>query len=124
MEAIIDYSNEFSKDIVYVTDDLKEDWWILDKSKKPLSPITELTIELDSASERKFWMYQTLEFVQKSKEIIKSKIKSESIQDILAVSEKHFLSSKISHGIKLSASREKEEQWRIKRLEKFCNVLF
>jgi len=116
-KQIIDYSKELSKPIIFVMDDLKEDWWILDKKRKPLSPRTELLAELESASKQGFWMYQTTEFIQKSKTIIKSKIKPESIEDILAVSEKHFISSKVSHGIELSANREQEEPWRIKRLE-------
>lgn len=116
-KQIIDYSKEFNKSIIFVMDDLKEDWWILDKQRKPLSPRTELLVELDSASIQRFWMYQTSEFIQKSKTIIKSNIKLESIEDILAVSERNFISSKISHGIELSANREQEEPWRIKRLE-------
>ena len=116
-KQIIDYSKEFNKSIVFVMDDLKEDWWILDEKRNPLSPRTELLTELDSASEQRFWMYQTTEFFQKSKTIINSNIKHKSIEDILAVSEKHFISSKISHGVELSANREQEEPWRIKRLE-------
>jgi hypothetical protein len=116
-KQIIDYSKKFDKSIVFVMDDLKEDWWILDKRRKPLSPRAELLEELNSASKRRFWMYQTTEFIKKSKTIIKSKIQTKSIEDILAVSEKHFISSKIYLGVELSANKQQEEPWRIKRLE-------
>ena len=115
-KQIIDFSKEFNKDIIFVIDDIKEDWWIL-KKRKPVSPRFELIAELESASKQRFWMYETSEFIQKSKTINKSKIKPESIEDILTVSERHFILSKFSHGIELSANREQEEPWRIKRLE-------
>lgn len=116
-KQIIDYSKEHNVPIVFVMDDLKEDWWKLDEKRKPISPRDELILELNGASQQRFWMYQTSEFIQKSIAIIKSNIKPESIEDILAVAKRNFITSQISHRIKLSANREQDEPWRIKRLE-------
>lgn len=98
-------------------DDLKEDWWILDKKRNPIMPRIELTEELFETSQQQFWMYQTSQFIEKSKKILSSSVKTESIENILEVSMRHLLSTKNINSIELSANREDEEPWRIKRLE-------
>lgn len=116
-KQILTYSLETQKSIIFIMDDVKEDWWILDKKRSPIMCRTELTEELFETSQKQFWMYQTAQFIEKSKKLLSSSVKTESIKNILEVSMMHLLSTKNINSIELSANREDEEPWRIKRLE-------
>jgi hypothetical protein len=47
------------KPIIFVMDDKKEDWWILDKKHNPIIPREELFDEISDKAKVKFWMYTT-----------------------------------------------------------------
>lgn len=81
-KQIIEYSKALNKPIIFVIDDVKEDWWTLDKKNNPLGPRTELIDEIDHNSNTPFWMYTTLQFLEKSKDLLGSKIKENAIKEV------------------------------------------
>lgn len=81
-KQILDYSKEIKKPIVFITDDLKEDWWILNKNRQTISPREELIDEIQSYSNMDFWMYDSSQFLDKSREILKTDIKKEAIDEV------------------------------------------
>ncbi len=121
-KQIINEAKKSTKPIIFIMDDLKEDWWILNKKRQPISPRTELIDEILEISNNRFWMYKTDEFFAKSKTLIHSKITENSIENIKEISK--ITGPKNYKHIELSANREDDEPWRLKRLEdvaKFYN---
>jgi len=123
-KQILNEAKSNLKPIIFIMDDLKEDWWILDKKRQPVSPRTELIDEILEISKNKFWMYKTDEFFVKSKTLIHSKITEHSIENIKEISKLN--GPRNYKHIELSANREDDEPWRLKRLEnvaKFYNQI-
>lgn len=60
---IIDYASQKAKDIIFVTDDQKEDWW--NKSYgKTIGPRIELRKEFINKTNRKFHMYDMANYIE------------------------------------------------------------
>jgi hypothetical protein len=121
-KQIINEAKKSKKPVIFIMDDLKEDWWILNKKRQPISPRTELIDEILEISNNRFWMYKTDDFFVKSKFLIHSKIAEHSIENIKEISK--ITGPKNYKHIELSANREDDEPWRLKRLEdvaKFYN---
>jgi len=121
-KQIINEAKKSGKPVIFIMDDLKEDWWILNNKRQPISPRRELIDEILAISNNRFWMYKTDDFFEKSKLLIHSKIAVHSIENIKAISK--ITALKIFKHIELSANREDDEAWRLKRLEnvaKFFN---
>ncbi len=113
-KQILEYVSDNKKPVLFVVDDFKEDWWVLDKNRKPISPRPELIDEIEEISDLKFWMYSTQEFIEKSKVFFNTNLKDDSIEEIKSVYVSKF--NKYVAGIKISANREEEEPWRLQRL--------
>lgn len=120
-KQILKHANDTKKPIILVVDDFKEDWWILDKKKKPVSPRPELIDEIEEFTNVSFWMYSTQEFIEKSKTFFNPEFKDESIEEIKNVYISKF--NKYVAGILISANREDEEPWRLERLRKVVNFI-
>lgn len=116
-KQMIDISSETKKPIIFIMDDIKEDWWILDKKRNPICPRPELIAELKEISGQTILIYQTPSFLEESKEFLKSKVKEESIENIVTVSEERATPPNDFNGIALSANREDEEPLRLWRLK-------
>jgi len=112
-KEIIRYAQNARKNIILVINDVKEDWWYLDNKKKNIAPRYELIKEFKDIVNSNFWMYEMGDFLYKANKYISTSIKDETIEDIIAISEKSILSSDII----LSANREIDEPWRINRLK-------
>lgn len=116
---------EFAKDnkgsVVLVIDDLKEDWWILNKTGKPVKPRVELIDEVFEIAHVKFWMYTSSDFINASKKYIDSKIKDDTIEEVKEITYNDV--EKFVDGIYLSANREEREPGRLKRLLNVVNFL-
>lgn len=110
----IEYAKQEKKPIIFIMDDFKEDWWVLDNKRNPVKPREELIEEVLEYADVQFWMYSTSKFIETSKSIIKSEIDEKSITEVKNVSIP-MLRTKVA-GITLSANRQDEERWRLERL--------
>ena len=87
---IIDYAKREKKNIIFITDDSKEDWWLEHKGRI-IGPRPELIDEIQNEAEISFYMYRPGVFMQYANEHLQQEIKPESISEIrdLSESEKH-----------------------------------
>ncbi|HJR99758.1 MAG TPA: PIN-like domain-containing protein, partial [Flavobacterium sp.] len=116
-KQIIEYSNNEKKPIILIMDDLKEDWWVLDKKRKPIMPRPELIEEIRESGNAEFWMYTISDFLKKFPELIEET----TIQEVQNVTDNR---DELYNGkILLTAHRSREEPFRIKRLQNVANFL-
>lgn len=122
-KQILDYAKGNKKSIIFIIDDIKEDWWILDKKRTPLFPRQELIKEFQELSQRKILMYPISVFIKKSRELLDIKIKQESIDNISMVEEEKNSLPREYNGIELSADDEQRRRlYRLKDVASFyCN---
>jgi hypothetical protein len=113
-KQIIEFAKVNKNPVILVMDDLKEDWWILSKERKPIKPREELIDEILEIANVRFWMYSTADFIKVSKRYINSKIRDNTIEEINDI--KYAEVVRIVDGINLSASGEADEPGRIRRL--------
>jgi hypothetical protein len=73
------------KQIIFVTDDGKEDWW-REEQGKTIGARPELVEEICKAGASMFYMYTPERFLKYAKEYIKVDIKEESIQQVEEIS--------------------------------------
>lgn len=59
---ILDYAEVNGKDVIFITDDKKEDWW-LEAMGKTIGPRSELVKEFSERTGRKFIMYSSRRFI-------------------------------------------------------------
>ena len=87
---IIDWAKENQQDIVFITDDRKEDWW-LEYEGKTLSPRPELVEEIHREATVRFHMYKPAQFMRQATEYLNSTL------DNTAVSEAITLTNTFAH---------------------------
>lgn len=98
-KQILEYAKEVKKNVVFICNDLKEDWCIKDNKNndRVKNPRFELIKEFYDHTGKEFWMYSPSQFLYTAKEILKADIKDESINEIRefnsAKSVNDFLSS-------------------------------
>jgi hypothetical protein len=77
--------SEQVKDIVFVTQDGKEDWWRLapgkDSKRARLAPLESLAEEVRAAGADRFWMYQLDTFLREAEKQLKVKVSDLTIED-------------------------------------------
>ena len=78
---IMDFAKENSKHIIFLCDDLKDDWW-WSPSDTTLGPRPELIHEFTSETKQLFYMYPPDRFMKWSKNYIKVDIKDEVIEEL------------------------------------------
>ncbi|MES2131124.1 MAG: PIN-like domain-containing protein [Bacteroidota bacterium] len=86
-KQILEYAKEHKKNVVFVCNDVKEDWWQLigDKKtekKKADDPRKELIKEFKDYSGTDFWMYNQAKFLNIANTLIKSKVSGKYIEQI------------------------------------------
>ncbi len=84
-KQILEYSIEAQKPIIFICNDLKEDWYNVDKStseKKIRAPREELLKEIYDFSGTEFWMYNLTQFLEKSNVYLGTSINETDIQNI------------------------------------------
>jgi hypothetical protein len=86
-KQILEYSKENRKNIVFVCNDLKEDWWNMvtdrkDQKKRPGGPRREQIKELKDHSGGNFWMYRQARFLDLANTLIRSNVPSKYIEQI------------------------------------------
>jgi predicted nucleic acid-binding protein len=85
-KEVLNLSKEKQRPIIFITDDKKDDWWLI-QSGKTISPRPELIAELYQYSENKFWMYDVERFVQFSAKETQTIISELVIDELRKISE-------------------------------------
>lgn len=83
-KQIISFAKKNKKSIIFVTDDVKEDWWKLkDKTNKTiLSPREELIKEMFEVAGVDYYSYQTNKFIEFARDIFNLQIGEDTIEEI------------------------------------------
>lgn len=63
-KQILRHSESSGKSVIFITNDAKEDWWLLDSNKKPVEPRQELLDEFREYSEKSYIMLNLSMFIQ------------------------------------------------------------
>ncbi len=63
-KQILCHAESSRKSVIFITNDVKEDWWHLDNDKKPVEPRQELLDEFKDYSENSFMMLNLSMFIQ------------------------------------------------------------
>ena len=78
---IIDYSCTNKKNVIFITNDSKEDWWWKAKGKT-IMPHYSLREEFYKKTNCNFYMYSTLQFISYSKIHLAAEFKDESLTEV------------------------------------------
>lgn len=78
---IIEISVETKKPIIFITDDRKEDWWLINLGKT-ISPRPELLKEFKSKTNQIIHFYKPFQFLKYSNSYLGNDIKKEIIQEV------------------------------------------
>ncbi len=84
-QQIIDYAEKNKKSIIFVIDDVKEDWVHVikhDKEKRIDRPREELIKEIKDRANTDFWMYTFSQFLYKAKERLNAKIDTKVLEEV------------------------------------------
>ncbi|NQT59380.1 MAG: hypothetical protein HQ557_10415 [Bacteroidetes bacterium] len=99
---IIDFSHNNQKSVIFITNDLKSDWWKGSKKKNNISPRPELINEFQRKTNQSFWMYSFDDFLNEVENNLRDieiddmenlKEEIQSLQDFDA--EKEFIEKRI-----------------------------
>ncbi len=77
---ILDKSISDGCNVIYVTGDLKEDWW-LRPNGKTVGPLPELIEEFVRKTSRKFYMYMPDRFLQRAGDYLKQAVSPEAMKE-------------------------------------------
>ncbi|MBH0066041.1 PIN-like domain-containing protein [Psychrobacter sp. SZ93C1] len=114
-KQIIEFAHENQKkNIIFVTDDKKEDWMRIINShgKKTISARPELVSEIfKEASVENFYIYDTKGFLDYSKEYLETDIQDETIKDIQSIFVESSVNSNIQKNIEGFHIREQVVRW-------------
>ena len=80
-KEIINYSKSNKKNIIFITDDKKEDWFYTVKGET-IGPRLELSIEFEKETECSFYLYTMDQFLELSKEVSKPALRQSVIDEI------------------------------------------
>lgn len=72
-KEVLLYAKDNKKDIIFVCDDVKEDWYIADEKKKLFTPRHELLKEFHDVTGKECWIYPLRFFIEKLEQYHKSK---------------------------------------------------
>jgi hypothetical protein len=81
-KQILEYAKEVNKPIIFICNDLKEDWCYLEKGteKRIESPREELIKEIYDSSSTEFWMYNQAQFLYKANTLISKTVEDDEIE--------------------------------------------
>lgn len=77
---LIDYAKSEKKPLIFITDDMKEDWW-LEHEGKIISPRPELIQEMSFEAGVQFYMYSTDRFMNYAESFLKLTDQQEAIEE-------------------------------------------
>jgi hypothetical protein len=71
------------KDVIFVTSDVKEDWWLDTKSSSGVRPLPELCMEMRrKGGADRFWMYTLHEFMSESNKHLGANVTQQALDDV------------------------------------------
>lgn len=85
-KQILEASENFKKDVILITDDKKEDWWVRFNGKT-ISPRPELKKEFQNITKQSFYMYQSHRFLQLATENLNEKVNEDAIKEVINLQE-------------------------------------
>jgi len=80
-KQIIQKSKDSKVDVLFISDDRKEDWW-LDHQGKTISPRPELIKEFRTETSKDIYFYKPFQFLEYSNEFLNSEIKEDIIEEV------------------------------------------
>ena len=84
-QQVIDYAHTNKKPIIFITNDVKDDWVYTvkhDKEKRIDRPREELIKEIKDHANVSFWMYTFSQFLYKAKEKLNTQIESTVLEEV------------------------------------------
>lgn len=91
-KQIIEYAKDKEKPVIFIVNDLKEDWCNIVKrsnEKRISSPRNELIREIKDEANVDFWMYNLSQFLYHAKEFLNTTVTDKSIEETKSI-EKEF----------------------------------
>src|SRR5260370_14409817 len=83
---ILDYASTEKKPIIFITDDVKEDWWLLaTQSHSPIRPHPELVQEMYLKADVLFHMYEGYKFVERAQTFLQLENQPAIIDEIKTI---------------------------------------
>lgn len=80
---IIDKAKESKQSVIFITDDVKEDWWkIYPRKNNMLLPKPELIKEFKDKCSKDYYMYTSDKFLNLSEKYLKQKVAQQSIREV------------------------------------------
>jgi hypothetical protein len=81
---LMDFSSDRKKNIIFITDDRKEDWW-LKQNGRTFGPRPELVNEMQFSSGAIFYMYHADQFMDHAQKYLSIPDESDAVQEIKAI---------------------------------------
>lgn len=95
---LIDYAKSEKKPLIFITDDMKEDWW-LEQEGKIISPRPDLIQEMSSEAGVQFYMYSTDRFMDYAESFLKLPDQEEAIEEAREIRIQDAASQRVSDEI-------------------------
>lgn len=77
----LSHARESAKDVIFITDDKKEDWWEIFNGKT-IGPRPELVKEFIDLTSKRFYMYRADTFLNNANKFLDSKIAPETLAEV------------------------------------------
>jgi hypothetical protein len=68
-QEVLTHAASVGQDVIMVTDDAKDDWWVIARGKQ-LGPRPELVKEFQQRTKRRFWLYSAPRFIERASEYL------------------------------------------------------
>ncbi|HAY3506403.1 PIN domain-containing protein [Elizabethkingia anophelis] len=89
--SIIKYAKDKNKPCIFITDDRKEDWWLLDKHDNIIMPRPELRKEFFKETGNLYYSYLPFNFLDKVKYYLKVNIEDSIIEEVKSNSNENLI---------------------------------
>lgn len=84
---LLNFAKKSNRDIVFITDDIKNNWFLFDAANTVLGPRPELVLEARRVAKVLFWACTTIKFIEIGQEKLKLE-KSAELNNFIALEEK------------------------------------
>ena len=95
---LMDKSKDQEIGVIYVTGDVKEDWW-LKQSGKTIGPLPELIEEFMSVTSNSFYMYQPDRFLEYANSFLHQEASPDAVQEIREVRLEEDVSNSVTENL-------------------------
>ncbi|MFZ6991109.1 PIN-like domain-containing protein [Curtobacterium sp. RRHDQ66] len=116
-KEILRLGETMKKPVIFVTDDAKEDWWLIERGKTQ-GPRPELIDEYWAAAEQRIHLYEPLQFLKHAKDRTQLPVSDDSLDEVKEVSDGKERALRILHDRHHQLERQRGHlQARLERLE-------